>query len=50
MRVATTVDTATMATTAGTTAGTMLALITRSNRACSKKKASLVKLEGLFGC
>ena len=48
MRVATTVDTATMAI-MGTTAGTMLALITRNNRACSKKKASLVKLEGLFG-
>ena len=37
MRVATTVDTATMAGTA-TTAGTMLALITRNKRACSNKK------------
>ena len=41
MRVATTVDTATMAGTA-TTAGTMLALIIRNKRACSNKKASLV--------
>ena len=41
MRVATTVDTATMAGTA-TTAGTMLALITRNKRVCFDKKASLV--------
>ena len=40
MRVAITVDTATMAGTA-TTAGTMLALIIRNKRAGSNKKASL---------